>query len=308
MSVRKRAWTTRKGEVREAWIVDYCDAQGDRHIETFDRKKDADARHDAVRVDVRKGVHTATSKSITIADAAENWIKRVQLNNRERSTIAQYRQHIDLHINPRIGRAKLASLTTPRMNSFADELLASLSRAMARKVLTTVKSIFSDAQKRGDVSQNVVLPVKIGLEKRGKKRLKVGVDIPTPDEMKRILAGVTGRNRAILVTDTFSGLRGSELRGLRWPNVDLKRAEIHVRERADRYGVMGKPKSESGERTIPIGPMVVSTLREWKLACPPSGLDLVFPTSPGGIIHHKNLIGQVRTSADPSRRHRCDEM
>ena len=45
MAVRKRTWTTAKGEQREAWIVDYRDRQGDRHIETFDRKKDADAKH-----------------------------------------------------------------------------------------------------------------------------------------------------------------------------------------------------------------------------------------------------------------------
>ena len=43
MSVRKRQWLTAKGEPREAWIVSYADADGDRHIETFARKKDADA-------------------------------------------------------------------------------------------------------------------------------------------------------------------------------------------------------------------------------------------------------------------------
>ena len=42
MSVRKRTWRTSKGEAKEAWIVDYVDQQGDRHIETFERKKDAD--------------------------------------------------------------------------------------------------------------------------------------------------------------------------------------------------------------------------------------------------------------------------
>ena len=42
MSVRKRSWTTRKGEMKEAWIVDYADQEGDRHIRTFDRKKEAD--------------------------------------------------------------------------------------------------------------------------------------------------------------------------------------------------------------------------------------------------------------------------
>jgi integrase len=39
VSVRKRTWTTRLGEAREAWIVDYTDQQGRRHIRTFDRKE-----------------------------------------------------------------------------------------------------------------------------------------------------------------------------------------------------------------------------------------------------------------------------
>jgi integrase len=74
MSVRKRSWTTRKGEQKESWIVDYIDQGGDRHIRTFDRKKDADDYHATVRVDVGKGIHTPHRKSLTVADAAENWI------------------------------------------------------------------------------------------------------------------------------------------------------------------------------------------------------------------------------------------
>jgi hypothetical protein len=42
LSVRKRKWTTRGGETKEAWIVDYTQ-DGERHIETFKKKKDADA-------------------------------------------------------------------------------------------------------------------------------------------------------------------------------------------------------------------------------------------------------------------------
>jgi hypothetical protein len=45
MSVRKRKWTTRKGETKEAWVVSYTGQSGSRHLETFDRKKDADAYH-----------------------------------------------------------------------------------------------------------------------------------------------------------------------------------------------------------------------------------------------------------------------
>lgn len=73
---------------------------GDRHIETFDRRKDADAYEATVKIEVRKGTHTASSKSLTVSEAAEIWIKRVEADNREPTTVRQYRQHINLHILP----------------------------------------------------------------------------------------------------------------------------------------------------------------------------------------------------------------
>jgi integrase len=295
MSVRKRVWTTRLGEPREAWVVDYFDQAGERHIATFARKKDADEHHAKVRVDVKAGMHTAHSKSITVAQAGQNWITYVEREGRERATVQGYRQHVDLHINPRLGRLRLSSLTMPRISAFRDDLLASgISRATASKVLTSLKSLLKDAQRRGNVAQNVARDVSIGLDKRGKRRLKVGVDIPTPDEIKRLLDAAKDRRIfPLLATAALTGLRASELRGLRWEDVDLKRGELHVRQRADRYNDIGKPKSHSGERTIPLGPMVISALREWKLACPKNDRDLVFPTARGRIEHHKSLLRRL---------------
>ena len=63
MSVRKRKWVTRLGEPKECWVCNYTDAQGVRRLKTFDRKKDADAYHATVRVEVREGRHTPISQS-----------------------------------------------------------------------------------------------------------------------------------------------------------------------------------------------------------------------------------------------------
>jgi integrase len=235
MSVRKRSWTTQSGEAKEAFVVDYTDQNGERHIQTFDRKKDADEYHAKVKVDIGKGIHTPHSKSITVAEAAEDWIKYVELEKRERSTVEQYRNHVDNHITPRIGGEKLAKLTTPRIQAFRDDLLASLSRAQAKKVLTSLKSLLKDAQRRGNVAQNVALSVSIKRDNRAKSKLKVGVDIPTPDEIKRIIHAATGRARPFLITAIFTGLRSSELRGLRWGDLNLGSGELHVRQRVDRY-------------------------------------------------------------------------
>jgi hypothetical protein len=146
MSVRKRKWTTRSGETKQAFVVDYIDQDSDRHIRTFERKKDAEVFHDTVRTEVRKGFHTAPSKSATVAEAAESWVKRVEAEGRERGTLAQYRQHINLHINPRIGELKLAYLTPARVEAFRDSVLADLSRPMARKVMTSLKSLLKVAK------------------------------------------------------------------------------------------------------------------------------------------------------------------
>ena len=291
MSVRKRKWMTSAGEAKEAWIVDYADAKGERHIETFAKKKDADKRHDDVRVDVRKGVHTPVNKSISVEKAAQDWLKYVELEGREATTVEQYRTHVNLHIAPRIGRDKLATLTTPWAEAFRDELLESMSRPMARKVLTSLKSILKDAQRRGNVAQNVAASVQIKKDRRTENiKLKVGVDIPTTQEVAAIIGASTGRWKPLLITAAFVGLRASELRGLRWKDLDLKTGKLHVQQRADRLNQIGRPKSAAGDREIPLRPVVLQTLREWKLKCPSGELDLVFPNGAGGIENLSNIL------------------
>jgi len=73
MSVRKRMWTTRLGEQKEAWIVDYSDQSGTRRLKTFERKKEADAYAQQVGVDIRAGVHTSTKT--TVAQAGKTWVE-----------------------------------------------------------------------------------------------------------------------------------------------------------------------------------------------------------------------------------------
>ena len=183
-------------------------------------------------------------------------------------------------------------MTAPRIQVFRDDLLKDLSRAQAKKILTSLKSLLRDARRRGNVAQNVALDVSIKRDKRAKPKLKAGVDIPTPDEIKRIVHAATGRGRPFLITAIFTGLRSSELRGLRWSDVDLKKGELHVRQRADRYNEIGKPKSKSGDRVIPLGPMVVNTLREWRLACPKGELGLVFPNTKGKLWDHADIVSR----------------
>src|SRR5271163_63256 len=310
MSVRKRAWTTAKGVEKEAWVVDYIDRSegGKRRLKTFEKKKDATAFAAQASVEIRAGVHTADSASMTIAEAGKLWIQTGEAKGLERATLAAYREHVELHIKPYLGSVKLSQLSAPMVREFEDKLAAGAmpngaepqprSAAMARKVRVSLSSLISDAQERGLVARNVVRDLRStrrrGTERRAERRqrgkLKIGVDIPTREEIKAIVGAAQGRWRPILLTAIFTGLRASELRGLRWADVDLAKGELHVRQRADRYSVIGKPKSESGERTVPLTPIVANTLREWKLACPKSEQGLVFPSSGGIVEHHSNIV------------------
>jgi integrase len=296
MSVRKRTWVSPEGESKEAWVVDYADQGGKRRNKQFTRKRDAEAYHARVAVDLSAGLHTAISASPTVVAAGATWMASAEANGLERSTLRQYRQHLDLHIIPLLGAVKLAQLTVPMVRAFQDKLRSSRSPAMARKVLVSLGSILSDAQQRGLVAQNVVRGLRAQRQRggQGKTRrngkLKVGVEIPTPEEMRAIITHLEGRWRPFLLTAIFTGLRSSELRGLRWNDVDLRRGELHVRQRADRYHKMGQPKSQAGERAVPLLPMVVAALREWKLACPKGELNLVFPNTLGHIESHPNII------------------
>ena len=309
MSVRRRQWVSPTGEPKEAWIVDYRDQHGDRHIKTFAKKRDADAHHAIVGAAVRAGTHTADSRSVTVAKAAELWLESCEAAGLERTSMVAYRQRADLHITPILGALKLSQLTVPLVRGFEDRLRRDgRSPAMVRNARRSLGGILADAQERGLVAQNVVYSLRKNRRSRradGNGKLKIGIDIPAPDEMRAIVAALVAiedaaRWRPLLLTAIFTGLRASELRGLRWHDVDLKRGELHVRQRADRYGKIGRPKSEAGERAVPLPPMVVAVLREHWLAC--SKGPRTSAISPSRIVAATSSTGTASSSTDSIRR------
>lgn len=313
MSVRKRTWTTGKGVEKTAWVVDYVDTKGKRRLKTFAKKKDADAFAATASMEVREGVHVADRDTVTVKKAGEFWIATGEGEGLERSTLNQRKRHLKYHIEPFIGDT-LLSKVDPR--AFQDTLRAEgRSPAMVKKALGSLGSIFADAIERKLTTRNPVRDMRRSrqgkerrAEKRQKGRLKVGEDIPTREEVKALVAALSGRWRPILLTAIFAGLRSSELRGLRWQDVDLDARTISVHQRADEFGEIGRPKSEAGERTIPVPPMVVNALKEWKLGYsrPVIGRDdegnairedarpahLVFANGAGKVESHANIVNR----------------
>jgi integrase len=70
---------------------------------------------------------------------------------------------------------------------------------------------------------------------------------------------------------------------------------IHVRQRVDKFGTWGDPKSEKGERDVPVSPYVVNTLRGWRARCLQSDLNLVFPGRGGEVEVIHRIDWRFRT-------------
>jgi len=295
-TVRKRKLPS--GLIR--WQATYVDGAGKRRAKLFDRKSDGEAWLIDVRHDVSRGVHTPGSVSPTVKQAAALWIKRCNEKGLEPMTVKGYEEHVDLHIVPFIGAKKLVEITVPAVNAFADQLReAGRSAEMIKRVVRSLGGIFKEARRRGLASTAPTSGIELDLPDREDPR----PIIPTKAELQAIIAGATGRWRPVMLVAIFCGLRASELRGLRWADVDFDAKQINVTQRADASHRIGKLKSKAAYRSIPCPPIVINALREWKLVCPKRNtgkkdaggepikvLDLVFPNGLGKVESHSNLV------------------
>nr|WP_233252632.1 site-specific integrase [Maritimibacter sp. 55A14] len=194
------------------------------------------------------------------------------------------------HIDKKIGGLLVAEISRGDVREFVDDLQdAGVSRSMTKKVLASLRSALSEAVEREWVAHNVAREVKLKRNRREDEERT----IPTKDEIRTMIDKAPDQHRPLIVTALFTGMRISELRGLTWDCVDFDKTVIRVEKRADRFNSMGKPKSRTSKRVIPMSPTVVSTLKAWKLTCPNGELSLVFPNGKGNVENHSNIHNRV---------------
>ena len=290
-SIRKR----RLPSGRSAWLVDFVDANGRRRARQFSTKREADAFMVAARAEISRGTYVHDRDAITVHTAAAQWLGRCEIrcqSNRrmERATLRDYESKVRLHILDAaigLGSVKLSRLTRKAVSEFRDRLLAeNRSEAQTRKVLSVLNLVVTQAQEDGLMIHNPVQGVRVIRAGRASDKIRV----PEKKEVRRLIEAATERLRVPLAVSALCGLRASELRGLRWADVDLKAQLIHIRQRADAFNAIGDPKSTAGRRSVPMGPIVTNLLKVWKLACPPSPFELVFPSRTGTVQGHSNIL------------------
>jgi len=87
-----------------------------------------------------------------------------------------------------------------------------------------------------------------------------------PAEIKALVDKLRIRERTLVLLAVSTGLRQSELFGLRWSDIDFAQRTMNV-TRSVVYGVAGPCKTESSQKPVPIHRLASDTLLEWRRQC-----------------------------------------
>jgi integrase len=118
------------------------------------------------------------------------------------------------------------------------------------------------------------------------------IAILTPPQIQAFLGNAqTQKYRTMFLLAVMSGVRQGELLGLQWFDLDLGNSQVHVQKTYNK-GRFFITKTKTSNRRIDLGPMVMTELKNWKLACPPSNLDLMFPNEAGEPINYSNMVNR----------------
>ncbi len=298
------------------WLLDFTDQDGKRRWETYRTKGEAKRALSKRLEQLRKGTYRPAAEIPTLKAVAEAWLTRKA--DRRPGTVAAWESHVYRHIVPAIGDVRVDQVTPHVVEErLRNVLREELSANMVNKVLGTLTSIFDHAAREGYVERNAARlaervreTVEMASSEEDVPKAGAGGDVdpdevPSPEEVKQLLiAAAPGVFRTFFLTAALTGARSGELLALRWEDVDFDASAIHIRRgvtwartREDREkGIKGPryfaPKNKTSRRSVEMAAELAAALKRWKLACPPSRDELVFPKRDGMAMHRKVLHEQ----------------
>jgi len=242
-----------------------------RRVGGFDRKKDAEAELQRVVAAHRSG-RDVLSGETTVAEWFEKWLdivaESVRSGDLAPRTAVGYESHVRIHLQPKLGHLELRQVTPGHVADLMRGLRASgRSATTARNVRTTLSRALSDAMRHELVHRNVAQIAK-----------PPRVDSPPPsafsrEEFDRIAEAARAHRLGLLfLFAACTGLRASELRGLRWSDIDLDAGTYQVRKGLHRITesarrvvepglVESRPKNQHGGQVVPLSQTAVRLLR-----------------------------------------------
>lgn len=239
------------------WTVRYRDPSGRSRERTFARKIDAEGFKDHNSVEIRSGewVDPAARRALFDDWAAAWWATTVKLAP---TTRRRYHQLLHNQVLPAFGGRKLASIDFMDVEEFIAHLLGKgLSPKVVRDAVS-VTSLIIDCAVKSKVRRDN--PARAHHIPRRQKKLRPG-DVPDMDGLARLVAHTRDPYKPGMWLLVLTGMRPSELAGLRVGSVDFVRRRVAVHTGlvpVHRFGdepfrlVEGPTKTEAGDRDIPI--------------------------------------------------------
>jgi len=121
------------------------------------------------------------------------------------------------------------------------------------------------------IRHDICDPNPIQLVRQSAKRTAVPT-IRSVTDVQRLIAVLGIRERTLVLLAFGTGLRMSELFGLKWNDIDFRRNEISVM-RSIVFQVVGPCKTEASQRPVPLDSRLAEALRLWRAHTNYSKLD-----------------------------------
>jgi integrase len=104
-------------------------------------------------------------------------------------------------------------------------------------------------------------------------------DVLTPEEFQKLVQQLSIRDRAMVMLIGSTGQRRSEMIALTWSDLNIRTMEVNVLRSCVRNRI-GKTKTEASCRPVPLHPVVLNALLEWRAQSPyAADLDFLFPST-----------------------------
>jgi integrase len=103
-------------------------------------------------------------------------------------------------------------------------------------------------------------------------------DVLTPEEFQELVQQLSVRDRAMVLLIGSTGLRRSEMIALTWSDLNMRTMEVNVLRSCVRNRI-GKTKTDASCRPVPLHPLVLNALLEWRQQSSyGADLDFLFPS------------------------------
>ena len=268
-------------ESGESYIVRYRDQSGRQ------RQKSCRTLEDAKRFRAKVTLNPAAGSprsGPTVSEYAEDWLGL--LAGVRPATAIEYRRDLEKYVLPRIGTVRIGALDARRIRKLAYDLREEKTkRAPEGRSWSTVRRVLAPLSVMlGAASEDGVIPARPWPRLPTPRRDPLKRRHLSVEELARLLAALaTPRDRLLVRFLAETGLRISELKALRWRDLQLDNEPlVSVRRRHRLVDGEQETKSERSSGTVPIAPRLARELKAHRFRNgQPSAGELVF-TGPGG--------------------------